>query len=110
MLTALSPEVRIATQLADLRLSAKIFCAVANFSPSKLSAAITGTKPLGGDESTKLLNLLTQIQAIVSAARPLPIALTNAADITNLLRAMEFDHIEPADIRSALNQVFKNQE
>ncbi len=81
----LSSENLIKEHLARLNCSADFLAGLAGIPPSRLSQAFRGIKPLTNEDSVCLDHVLTELDELVEAFRPVPVALTNPQQIRALL-------------------------
>jgi hypothetical protein len=86
-----SVENRLLERLATIDLSAANFAALSidcpmPISQSRLSQALSGTRPLENQQSECLVRLIEEIEGLVEAAKPIPISLKNTQTIRALLQ------------------------
>lgn len=101
-----SSENLIRERLLRLNATNDFLASLSNIPASRLSAAWRGTKPLDGATAERLLALTAQLEALVAALKPVPVAMTNPAVVRALLDCIRINDIATEKISETMAKLF----
>lgn len=99
MFAKLSSENRIKERLAKLDCTVSFICGLAGIPDSRLGQALRGLKPLANDDADLLLERLDELDDLVRAFEPVPVALTKPQKIRQLLEEIRDQRNEAYCVR-----------